>query len=63
MTKSKRKFPAQIIFIVIIIIWFFLIDYSDFFSQKNLGAFFGIFASVAFIVAIRFQDKQSKKEE
>lgn len=63
MTKTKRKFPAQLIFILIIIVWFFLIDYNDFFSRKNLGAFFGIFASVAFIVAIRFQDKQSKKEK
>jgi hypothetical protein len=63
MTKTKKKFPTQIIFIVIIVIWFLLIDYSDFFSQKNLGAFFGVFASIAFIVAIRFQDKQMNKKK
>ena len=63
MTKTKNKFPTQLIFVVIIIIWFFLIDYNDFFSRKNLGAFFGIFASLAFIVAVRFQNNQMNKKK
>lgn len=61
MKKEEKKFPASIVFIAIIIIWLFLIDYNNLFSKSNLGAFFGILASVAFIFAIRYQDKQNKK--
>jgi len=61
MGKKKTKSWVVIVFVLLIIAWLFLIKWSDLLSRQNLAPFFGIFASIAFLVAIKYQDNQTSK--
>lgn len=50
---------------VLILVTLFFIDYQDFISRSNLGAFLGIIAMIINIIAMilsnRSEDKQEKR--
>ena len=57
MSKAHFKTIVTIVLVLIIIFWLTLIDYSNFFSKNNSGAFLGILAPLLIILSIQMQKK------
>ncbi len=63
MKKAKLRNIANILALIILITWFFLIDYNDLSWKNNAGAYLGIIAMVFLLLAGFLQRNKDKKNE
>jgi hypothetical protein len=65
---SKKKYNTKLIkniftliFAFILIFWLFQIDWNNFSSKTNSGAFFGVLAGTLFIISLQIKNKEPKE--
>ena len=65
---SKKKYNTKLIkniftliFAFILIFWLFQIDWNNFSSKANSGAFFGVLAGTLFIISLQIKNKEPKE--
>ena len=52
----------SIIFVIILIVWIVMIDYSDLSFKNNISPYFGIFSMVLMLIAMEFIKRGIKKK-
>ena len=64
------KFNAKLVkniftllFAMFLLFWLFQIDWSNFTSKKNSGAFFGVLAGAMIIVSLQLKNKEKKDSD
>ena len=65
---SMKKYNTKLIkniftavFAFVLVFWLFQIDWNNFSSKTNSGAFFGVLASGLFIISLQIKNKEPKE--
>ncbi|ARV13888.1 hypothetical protein [Polaribacter sp. SA4-12] len=64
MKKYNKKLIKNIftvVFVLVLIFWLFQIDWNNFSSRANSGAFFGVLAGALFIISLQIKNKVPKE--
>ena len=66
----KMKFNTKLVkniftvlFAMFLLFWLFQIDWNNFTSKKNSGAFFGVLAGAMIIVSLQIKNKEKKDSD
>ena len=65
---SKKKYNTKLIkniftgvFALLLIFWLFQIDWNNFSSKTNSGAFFGVLAGALLMISLQIKNKETEK--
>ena len=59
--KKLIKNIFTVVFAVVLVFWLFQIDWNNFSSRANSGAFFGVLAGALFVISLQVKNKETKE--